>query len=610
MLRVELNKKTDNPFYGMRSCLELYQNASKGTVSFPLLDSSWREVQNDPDARKMFFCLLFSIGDITARQHNIFKKKVDSGGNAQRQAFLTCLDWMKSRNYPQFRRFMFSYLIDEYVSFDALFMNRVKTIKKKAKVENVSTYLTGSEEYLNDLADFATEVIKGSNPSRKYFLAKFLTRPRLSKRRGHKKMLPETRKNMLAKQTFLRILSEKAGFPFVENPHNINFTGYYSWRKQYIGDLESVMFTSGKVREFDKEEFKEWLNKVPSQARYRIRCRVLGKDNKPKDKWGKIGEWFLEWENFKETKQEEQRVLEEKVRQGTASQDDQAKLKEVKKEAKVTVGANNFTQMFKEIVTGTVDKIKIQPFLDKVNLPYNTLVFVDDSGSMNGSSFGGVSAFDFATFIATICLMKNPDDVGRSLLGFFSAKARLFTIMESRAKVTNKLLNPTIKASSEPLIDPDKHFLDNLKRIREFSRSIQTSQYTNIGAIPDCLYQQIGSDLTAKEQLMQFPVWTIISDGNWNQLPSPEASINDMMKKCENYFNFRPFIIAIDVASNSAAQVTRFSGIDNFMFIPPNPAQIEQLLTNFRDLDIMDIYTPLQSLYRSNRYELVRKETV
>jgi hypothetical protein len=56
--------------------------------------------------------------------------------------------------------------------------------------------------------------------------------------------------------------------------------------------------------------------------------------------------------------------------------------------------------------------------------------------------------------------------------------------------------------------------------------------------------------------------------------------------------------------------VERFSGIDNLIYIPSNPAQIEQFLTNFKDMDVFDVYTPLQSLHRSNRYELIRVNTL
>lgn len=613
-LTVQLNKRTDNPYYGLRNCLELYQNASKGTINTGLLDRCWAEVQSNKEWREMFFSLLFSVGDIMARQHNIFKgKTVDNGGSSQRAAFLMIVEWLKTKHYSQFKKFLCANLFNEFTSFDTLFANRVKTAKKSKKVQSVISSLSGSQEYLNDLAQFCADIIKGKNPSDKHLLAKFLTRPRMSKRKGHKTMLLETKANMGAKQHFLKLVCDKAGLVYIKKTTHVEFKGYIDWRKEYIGDLESVLFSSGKIKDFDKEQFLKFLERLPATARYRVRCRVLDKDNKCKEKWGDIGNWFLEWEKFKEKKQADVRVVEEKVRQGTATQDEAATLKTLKKEAKVTVGAVDFAGMFSDIILGKIDKLKIQPFLDKVKLDFNNLVFIDDSGSMQSYGINGIKAFDMAAFMATICLTKNPSDEGRSLIGFYSREARLYSTINARTPLTgNGILrnSANTKSVSEPLLDPTKHFLENLERIREFSKAVQTGNGTDISSIPEYLNRQLSGDLTMKEQLMHFPVWTIISDGNWNNLPSPEASINDFMRKCENYFGFRPFIIAIDVAQASSAKADRFSGIDNFMFVPPNPAQIEQLLTNFKDMDVMDVYTPLMSFSRSNRYELVRKATI
>lgn len=96
----------------------------------------------------------------------------------------------------------------------------------------------------------------------------------------------------------------------------------------------------------------------------------------------------------------------------------------------------------------------------------------------------------------------------------------------------------------------------------------------------------------------------------FNNMYSPESSINDFFRKCENYFGFRPYVILMDVVGAQGAKADQFSGIDNMMYIPSNPALIEQFLTNFRDMDVFDVYTPLQSMYRSNRYELVRQNTL
>ena len=62
--------------------------------------------------------------------------------------------------------------------------------------------------------------------------------------------------------------------------------------------------------------------------------------------------------------------------------------------------------------------------------------------------------------------------------------------------------------------------------------------------------------------------------------------------------------------SPESLKADRFSGIDNMLYIPSNPAMIEMFLTNFKDMETFDIYTPLLSMYRSNRYQLVRENTL
>ena len=88
------------------------------------------------------------------------------------------------------------------------------------------------------------------------------------------------------------------------------------------------------------------------------------------------------------------------------------------------------------------------------------------------------------------------------------------------------------------------------------------------------------------------------------------------MARCERYFGYRPFIVAIDIKNPrwnyeiKTLKADRFSGIENMIYIPSNPAQIEMFLTNFKDMDIFDVYTPLQSIFRSNRYALIRENTI
>ena len=607
MVKVELNKSNNNPFYGLRNCLKLFQSVG-GTIAESMLDACWNEVKDNKEHRKMFFSLLFSIGDITARQHNIFKGiKKDSGGNANREGFYIVFNWLKTNHKDQFIQFLNKGLFNEYTCFDLLFRSRVQT--KGAKVLKVYD-IFANEWYRDKLVEFVYGVINGTNPFNKMLVAKFLTVPRLSKRAGHKQMLSATKQVMEHKALFLAQLSKLMGWEYTAEGTYTNFKGYRDWRKQYNGTLESVLFSTGKIKEFDKTQFIDWLDKLPSQARFRVKNRVLYSKIKDTEtlKWPKLAEWYTDWEKYKEQKQTEQRVLEEKVRQGQASTEDVEKLQKVKKQAKVNVGATNFNELYDQIMQGNIDKLKLEAFIqNKVNLPYNSLVIIDDSGSMSGAPFR------FASFLASVCLVKNPDDDGRNLLGFFGSETRFYSYIDKKATSTpNSLIRRAAsKSVHKPFVDPTKSFMDNYKQIDSFCRATFDGGWTNISSLIASIEHTIKTYPQLVDSLKSYPVWTIISDGEWNNLPSPEASVNDLLRKCEAVLGFKPFIVAIDINRYIGnVSVDRFSGIDNLMYIPSNPGLIEQFLTNFKDMDVFDVYTPLLSIYRSNRYELIRENTL
>lgn len=603
--QVEFNTKGSNPFYGMQNTLEVYQSASKGTVpTASKLESAWKECDTQ-EKLAVLFTVLFFVGDVTNRQHNIFDGKVDGGGNGQREVFRdTIIPFLTTKVIKQVKskRLALMTLITEYTTMDNILSARVKTKKGTTSVVSVIDMINVFG--LKDVGTYVAEIIKKGTPFQKICVAKFITRPRFSKRSGKDKMLPETIKVMETKAKLLVDISQKTALPFEDKGTYIDFTGFYNWRKEFNQGFESVLFSSGAVKEMDKEEFIEMLEKMPSDARFRVRNRVMFDE-----KWVKLKGFYEAWETYKQDKQSEQRDIEEKIAQGTATKSEQAGLAKVKREAKVNVGANSFTQMFKDIINGRVDEIKIQPFLDKVDLPYNSLVFVDDSGSMNSQRYGdGFSARQFASFIATIILSKNPDADARDMIGLFSNSTRLFNGISSRNTSPNSLLRTSVvKTAKRSLIDGKDTFLNNLNRMKSFLDSQTTYNGTNIGSIPETLNKWVNGDDNRLEELQRYPIWTLISDGNFNNSYSAESSLNDFMRKCERYFGFKPYLILIDVAGNSSAKATQFSGIDNVMVVPPNPANIEMLLTNFKDMDTYDVYTPLLSLSRTNRYAPVRK---
>jgi len=606
-MKVVLNKSNNNPFYGLKNCLSFFQNVG-GTVTTSTLDACWNEVKDNKEHRELFFSLLFSVGDITARQHNIFKGiKKDAGGNANREGFYTIFNWLKDKHKEQFIKFLNAGLFNEYQCFDTLFRSRVQT--KGTKVVKVYDIFADAW-YRKELVTYVYSVINGTNPFNKMLVAKFLTIPRLSTRTGHKQMLAETKKIMQHKIEFLIELSKLMNWEYSVKDNYVNFKGYRAWRKEYNSSLESVLFSTEEIKKFDKTQFLDWFDRLPSQARFRVKNRILYSKIKDTEKlkWADYVPYIKEWETYKEKKQAEQRVLEEKVRQGQASNEDLVKLEKVKKQAKVTTGAINFKDLYDDICKAHVDSLKVEAFIqNKVNLPYNSLVIIDDSGSMTGAPF------NFASFIAAVCLVKNPDDDARNLLGFFDSHTHWHTYVDAQASETpNYLFRRSVtRISPTPFVDPKKSFMENYNFIKSFCNAAFQGGGTRIDTIVDSLKTICNQYPEVLDSLKNYPVWTILSDGYFNSMPSPEASLNDMLRKSEQLLGFKPFLVIMDIGINSnSARIERFSGIDNVIYIPSNPAQIEQFLTNFKDMDVFDVYTPLQSVYRSNRYELVRQNTL
>lgn len=602
MVEVKFNNSNKNPFYGMRECLNLFQNLNTN-ITEAMLDRAWAEVENDKQKKELFFSLIFSIGDITARQHNIFKGvKMDNGGNANRDSFWTIFNWIKNRNWAQFVKFLHAGLFNEYQCFDTLFRSRVKTCSGRV----VKVYdIFADQTYRNELANYVYSIVNGNNTFNKHLVAKFLTLPRPSKRTGHTKMLEETMTVMKNKAKFLTKLSDMVGWEY----DGYNFIGYRKWRKEYNTNLESVLFSSGAINGFTQDQFFKWLEQLPSQARFRVRNKVsFSKKEDGTLKWPVLKEWYDKWENHKEEMQAEQRKLEEKIRQGGASEEDLKKLAKVKKEAKVNTGATNFKEIYESILNGKADALAVESFIqNKVNLPYNSLVIIDDSGSMSGAPF------NFATFLATVCLMKNPDDEARNLVGFFANDSHWHAYIDSKKQPSPNSIIRTgnIKCEAEPLIDPTLSFMENYRRFDSFAHSVFRCGGTHIDSIARGLNEACKRNPQMLDALKNYPVWTIVSDSDFNNLWSPEASLNDLMRQCQEYFGFKPFIVGIAVDRyNTNPKYERFSGIENFLYIPSNPTLIEQFLTNFRDMDTFDVYAPLQGLYRTNRYELVRQNVI
>ena len=68
-----------------------------------------------------------------------------------------------------------------------------------------------------------------------------------------------------------------------------------------------------------------------------------------------------------------------------------------------------------------------------------------------------------------------------------------------------------------------------------------------------------------------------------NSLGAKRAILN-FQKTMEENIGFCPFIILMEVTGRSYTDARKFEGVDNFLWINSNPAQIEQVLVNFKEM--------------------------
>jgi hypothetical protein len=610
-----MNKKlvSENPFYGLKNLFALYQNKTKDISRY--LDSAWSEAKTNSLFVTLFHIICFSIGDITNRKHNIFgKKTVDSGGDSASPQWITYLQWLIKNQPKQFVRFL-PYIV-EYVGIRELLSWQIRTTKGKKNISGVWGLLgiiQSNDVCYDGLVKYLVRSINGNDPFLKHQIAKYMKIPRHSKRihktrTGEVKGKRDLQKNTTAKmQTYGSLVSrvsEAMGWVTTFKETHIEYTGYREWQKQYNKDLEFVLFSTNKIHEFDKERFTNWLNQLPSGARYRVQRRLFDHNDQIREKYTKLGKWFNDWRKAKESLQAEQRVLEQKARTTGLTDKEKEKLVEVKKQAKVTTGAKTLFDSINDLLIGKSDDITIQSILDKVEFNVPVLPIVDISGSMAGRPTS------IAKLLTTLVLLKNPNTF-ENLLFRFATVADCITD-NSVGMISNNRFMGKQSIVVKKLIDRELTFRENFNSISNFVSSNGGS--TNFDGVANKIKEWVDSvdgieREHRREQINDYPVFLVASDGDLNSSHSAGASMTQFMMKMKQWFGWDGVVVIWDIPKygDSVNKSGYFDNIEGVIHVTTyNLSTINQIFTKIHDLDVIDIYTPLKSLMMSDRYEPVK----
>jgi hypothetical protein len=632
---INMRKGNDNPFYGKNALLNLNKVVKAAAPSkSEVLNSivmAKKEAKTKEDLQ-LLYSILFSVGDVPGRVPNMFgKNKVDDGGHGKREIFLAVMQWMQKEDPKQYNAFLTGDLFRQYACLYNVVATQVKTKKGTTKIESVLNMLKDTD--LNVVADYIAAIIRKSNPVERTIIAKWLVYPRTSKRqklsrkngeriKGGRALQAPTKENMNYRVELYKALSERMSWTVIKHKQNYEFEGLKNWKKEYNGELESVLFSSGKITEFDNTQFIKWLDTLPAGARFRTRRRLLDKDDKCKGEWkskfgeADMGQWFLDWEAYKADKQKEQRVLTERVRQGTATEADTKKLEKVKKEAKVTTGGANIVDLLMNIRSGLGPKAEgkellIQSLLDKVNFEVPVLMIADNSGSMR-SADGGLPAF-IASILATIVMTKNPSPDLDNVLVTFDSQAIVITDGMYGQDRTNRFMQgKTIKV--DKLVDRTRPFVENWLSISRFVNGNGGS--TCFDGVADAFksWVESASDDVSKqvriECIQQYPVFLVVSDGDFNGDGNATQVMAKFQQNMRQWFGWEGVVVIWDV-SVGRSDKSSFDQLPNV--VHPRGFElstVNQIFTKIHDLDVIDVYTELKSLYESNRYEPVRMLTL
>jgi len=492
----------------------MHLRTAKGQIDESILNKALTEVKKH-ELEIMLRRVLIHVGDIS-RQHNILRElgivsKV--GGAQERATFRAIIKWW-SEVMPE------------------SFKNNLRNIVEFSVYENLMFYQNTTYRYKGDLLkqevfmikdDFVYEFLalrirKGDEKLVARHLPKYETgRKRVTKVKMKKSgfyKLPEGKEwfkhngTVVLRTTDKQKIDVKEGdvisYPrekqsfTIEKQQAINswingFCNHMGWTvvqyKQFRkkqGSAEQI-FSSKTVLSMPKSDYMLFLDGLTAGQRFRVAKMVTNKSGStliPVEKWNKLGDWYIEWENNQEN-------IANELREAAASGDTKKKeqlMKKFKVKATGMQTIDMLVELFKDGYTEQQINNTYQALIEKMDLIANVFVIVDGSGSMSRSmrsyyhnkdlpeTFRKISLFHVAATLAITFSTRNPNEDFRNTFGWFSNN---FKIM-GKSKFKNTSPNPYVarKAYQEET-DP----YDILSEKYTFSTNFKHFAYSNPGEI-------------------------------------------------------------------------------------------------------------------------------
>jgi hypothetical protein len=454
----------------------------------PMLDKAFNECCKNGMVL-MLERVMLHIGDIS-RQHNLLNElgiKSPTSGAQERETFRSILRWWSVKLPESFKRNI--RVIVEFTVLDNLMFYQNTTDRNTGKHIKTEILFPNVEVVYDYLA---SQIRTGKNIN---LIAKHLPKYMSGKSRTTKKVI-KTRKDV---ESFEWTLPEgkswvKLNGKFVKGgvdkitvktgdvvsyPRNkqsitldkqkvvnewiLGFCMKMDWSIGQYKDFRKLQNTaeqalsSKSILDMAKSDFMEFLNKLTTGQRFKVSKTVCYKDGdvlKAKEKWGELGNYFIEWENGQEK-------IADKLRDA-ASNDDVETKEKLMKEYKVKSTGIQTVDLLSNMLKGNMTEQMInntyQSMIEKMDLIANVFPIIDGSGSMGSSiirsywgtsdvtdsKYSHISNWQVAASLAIAFSTRNPVQEFRNTFGWFSSDFKII----GKSKYVNDAPNDYVSSSS------------------------------------------------------------------------------------------------------------------------------------------------------------------
>jgi len=603
-------------------------------VIHQVLDKAYSECKKE-EMILMLERIMLHIGDVS-RQHNMLREMgiiSPNGGAQERAIFRSCLRWWESnlpdsfiKNIPVFVEFT----LYENLMFYRNTTDRNKGTHLKTEIlfpvrDAVYAFLANQIRSGKDLGLIARHLPKYHSSNDDTRTAKKVVKLR-PEQTEMKWTLPTgkswakvngkfiTGNSVIVKNGDVLSYPRKKQKFVIEKQHFINkwiegFCKNMGWTiKQYrdfrkLQNTPEQSFASKSVLNIPEVEFMKMLDRLTAGQRFRVAKMIAYKDKsgnlQPKEKWNKLGQWYINWEKNQEK-------IADELRKVAMTGDESAK-KELMSQFKVKATGQQTIDLLAELFKGNLNETQInntyQALVEKMDLIANVFPIIDGSGSMNsGINHNGthIQNRQIAYAMAIAFSTRNPVEAFRNTYGWFSSR---FTIC-GRSKFVNEAPNPfvdkskfTKKVSDHQVISETKTFTENIRALAAADPGdiSSTNMFSSIEYFVD-LVKNKGFNV---EDLPNALLYITDNENNTGRSPKDALAL-------ANTIGWHPLLIfwGLTVMSEHSVK-NQLKGVPNTLFVGGfNEGALSQILRGIKSGSI-NPETELWSIYNDKRYSVL-----